>query len=161
MKDEKKCPICGKWFLPHFKQFYCSRDCSMAAKRAAYRRRDERKKEQRREKRGTLCCKVCGKEITDLKRRRYCSEECYKKSECARKKEQQKNAGKKEKPKKPKKQKKHAVGEFDAEKRWEYTARGDEDVSTCIRCLRPRAEGSNLCEFHLKIKKRIAEKGFT
>lgn len=63
------CRECGKEFKPtHYISVYCSKECS----KAWHRRNINRLRRESREAR----CIVCGELITDVKRRKYCSDEC-------------------------------------------------------------------------------------
>lgn len=65
------CRECGKEFKPtHYISVYCSKECSKAWHRANINRLRRESREAR--------CIVCGELITDVKRRKYCSEECKK-----------------------------------------------------------------------------------
>lgn len=63
------CRECGKEFLPtHYISVYCSKECS----------REWNKKNLRmlRRQARDVRCVECGEKITDINRRKYCSDEC-------------------------------------------------------------------------------------
>lgn len=82
----KKCPICGKSFLPREEEMYCSSLCKMEANRRT--QREQYVPETERE------CPICGKVFPVWGTKKYCSDECRKKDSRRREKEFRRQDGK-------------------------------------------------------------------
>ena len=79
---ERKCPYCGKPLIRNFK--YCNDECrylyylEKQKKEREERNRGKLRKQER--KSGVRYCEICGEEITDPYRNKYCCKACAKKA---------------------------------------------------------------------------------
>lgn len=78
----RKCPYCGKPLIRNFK--YCNDECRYRfylEKQKKEREERNRGKQRKRERNsGVRYCEICGEEITDPNRNKYCCDACAKRA---------------------------------------------------------------------------------
>lgn len=137
-RPPKVCPICGNEFPDVRGRKYCSQACRDRAKA----QHDRLYRELARGAKAPKICPVCGNEFTPRSNcQRYCSPRCASKA-----KQRARYLRQRQQPEAAQERYEAADGDGYDE---EYTGA---IPGQCIRCTMPRAEGSTLCEHHMRIR---------